>query len=278
MSGSVWVAGGVKGLWQGPVQGPWQRIPSPPDPRRLALGGGRLVCACTGGEVYDPARQLLLVSCPGVEAMVLSPDGSYLYLLCGESDTVMCCRADTGEPLFLNRAGVYPRDMRLDAAGRLMTVAAGAAGEVLIYSAPELKLLRSFPVPGVACQAAFMPGGLAVMLAAEEGQVFTLIGEIRERRGAFQELLRLPGLPGALSPCPDGTLAAGTYDTLARLRWQPPKLLWRFARPGLPGHLCAHPQGLLISDSLLGRASLLTAPGREETLFEAEDIFALWHV
>ncbi|MBQ8537691.1 MAG: beta-propeller fold lactonase family protein [Clostridia bacterium] len=277
MGAGIWAAAGAKGLWQGALGGPWRRADSPPMPIRLAQGAGRVVGACAGGEVFDVQGKDLL-DCPGVEAMALSPDGSYLYLLSAETDSVLCCRADTGEMLFLNRAGAYPRDMRLDTAGRLMAVAGGAAGEVMVFSAPDLKLIRRFAVPGIAYQAAFMPGGLAVMLAAEDGQVFTLLGEIRDRRGSFQELARLPGLPGALCPCADGTLAAGTLEHLIRLRWQPFKVLWQYQRTGLPGHLCEHPRGLLLSDSLMGRALLVTGPGREQTIFEAEDIFAQWQV
>jgi len=276
MGAGVWVAAGSKGLWNRNPQGLWRQEEAPPLPLRLAQEEGRVVVACAGGEVFEAARRRCLTVCPGVEAMAL--DGAHLYLLSGETDSLLCCRASTGEMLYLNRAGSYPRDMRLDSRGRMLTVAAGAAGEALVFSAPDLRLIRSFKVPGVVWQAVFVPGGLAVMTAVEEGQVFTLLGGIWEQRGIFQQWARMPGLPGALCLCRDGTLTAASSECLLRCRPHPFKVLWQYRREGLPQHLSDHGNSLLLSDPLQGRVSLITEPGSEQTLFEGEEIFAQWQV
>ena len=271
----IWAAAGSQGLWRGTPGRIWRQYEAPPQPMRLAQGGGRVVVACAGGEVFEVSSRLLLGQCPGVEAMALSSDGRYVYLLSGETDSLMCSRADTGEMLYLNRAGSYPRDVRLDSRGMSLAVAAGAAGEALVFSAPELRLLKRYAIPGVVWQAMFIPGGLAVMTAVEEGQIFTLLGGVKE---SFRQWAKLPGLPGALCLCPDGTLAAATSECLMRCCPRPFRILWQIRREGLPNCLCAGSAGLLISDSLMGWASLVTGSGREQTVFESNDIFAQWQV
>lgn len=277
MGVGIWAAGGAKGLWHRAGDGSWRQLNAPPMPLRLAQGAGRVAVACRGGEVFLLGGKRLL-NCPGVEAMALSPEGKYVYLLSAETDSISCCRADTGELLYLNQAGAYPRDMRLDSRGVMLAVAAGAAGEALVFSAPDLRLIRSFKVPGVVWQTAFVPGGLAVMTAVEEGQVFTLLGGIWERRGIFQQWAQMPGLPGALCLCRDGTLTAASSECLLRCRLHPFKPLWQYRREGLPQHLCDHGSGLLLSDPLQGCVSLIMGPGSERTLFEGEEVFAQWQV
>ena len=87
----IWAAAGSQGLWRGTPGGIWRQYEAPPQPMRLAQGGGRVVAACAGGEVFEVSSRLLLGQCPGVEAMALSSDGRYVYLLSGETDSLMCC-------------------------------------------------------------------------------------------------------------------------------------------------------------------------------------------
>jgi len=279
MGKGIWAAGGSTGLWLGAAGGPWQRRESPPSPLRVAQGGGRVAVACAGGEVFEANSRRLLTACPGVEAMTFSPDGRYLYLLSGEADSILCCRGDTGDYLFLNRAGCYPRDARLNSRGSYLAVAAGAAGEVRLFSAPDLRVLERFPVPGVPRQAAFVPGGLAVLAAVEEGEIFTLLGGIGEKRRSFQEWVRLPGLPGGLCLWGDGDLAVSAGEWLLMCRLNPFRVSRRYHRGGLAHYLCAHKgEGLLVSDALMGRASLITGAGAERAVFEGDEVFAQWQV
>ena len=266
----IWIAGGAKGLWQQEA-GRWRQVPAPPCPQRQVCAEKQVICACAGGEVWDPLRQSQLCACPGVERMVLSPCGRYVYLLSGEADSVLCCRVRDGRLLYANRAGVWPQDLRLDKEGRHLVVAGGAAGEALVFTAPELRLLHRYALPGAACQALFKGRKLVALLAVEEGQIRTALGETGEQ--GYREWGRWPGLPGMLCEGPGDQLILGSLDQLACFDWKQRAWRWRQFRQGLPVQGQLHPRGLLLTDSLEGCVSLWR--GKDQVLFCSENVFAM---
>ncbi len=215
---------------------------------------------------------------PGLECMQSSPEGGWLYLLSGEADSLHTVAAATGELLYGNDAGVYPRCVQVHPTGKLVAVAGGAAGEVLLFQAPSLNLYRRIPVPGIACQAAFVEGGLAVLSAVEDGEVQTLLGFIAGNRAVMEEVLVLPGLPGALQPLPDGTVLAGSVGMLAQVALRQKKVVWRSDSFGLPGTLSVRGEEVLVSDPLPGRVILMNwrRPRDQRLVFEGVEAAAVF--
>jgi hypothetical protein len=208
--------------------------------------------------------------------MQSSPDGGWLYLLSGEADSLHTVAAATGELLYGNAAGVYPRSVQVHPTGKLVAVAGGAAGEVLLFQAPSLNLYRRIPVPGIACQAAFVEGGLAVLCAVEDEEVQTLLGFIAGNRAIMEEIAMLPGLPGALAPLPDGTVLAGSVGMLAQVSIRLKKVVWRSDSFGLPGTLSVHGDEVLVSDPLMGKVILMNwrKPRDQQLVFEGVEAAA----
>ncbi len=210
---------------------------------------------------------------PGLECMQSSPEGGWLYLLSGEADSLHTVAAATGELLYGNEAGVYPRSVQVHPTGKLVAVAGGAAGEVLLFQAPSLNLYRRISVPGIACQAAFVEGGLAVLCAVEDGEVQTLLGFIAGNRTIMEEVAMLPGLPGALQPLPDGTVLAGSVGTLAKASLRQKTVVWRSDSFGLPGTLSVRGDEVLVSDPLSGRVMLMNwrKPRDQHLVYEGNE-------
>lgn len=263
MEPAVWMAGGGKGLFVlTPKEGLAYVDSGLNWPGILARGEGRLICACESQRQAalipweGRAAERLIPAPPGLEAMA-ARDG-YLYYLSGETDTLLCCREDTGEPLYANRAGVYPRDLRLHPVRPLALTAGGAAGDVRLFALPGLELVRRVPAPGVVCQAAFVGDMIVVSCAIEEGDIHAMLGIIPPFRGAVEEVARMNGLPGAVLPLPDGTVLASALGALYRFSLKPPKLLWQKNRFGLIRHMELWDGKVLISDPLWEQCSLLT--------------------
>ncbi len=261
----IWIADSELGLFL------WSRDDFRQIPCALALPHApcpamtKLFCACKKRDVVqrfiywegDWKAEGEFPAPPGLECMQSSPDGGWLYLLSGEADSLHTVAAATGELLYGNAAGVYPRSVQVHPTGKLVAVAGGAAGEVLLFQAPSLNLYRRISVPGIACQAAFVEGGLAVLCAVEDGEVQTLLGFIAGNRSIMEEVVMLPGLPGALQTLPDGTVLAGSVGTLAKASLRQKAVVWRSDSFGLPGTLSVRGDEVLVSDPLSGRVILM---------------------
>lgn len=284
MQPTIWVADGEQGLFLWGPEG-FRRIPCALLwPHAPCPAGKRFFCACkTRGAVQRflpgedgwSAEEEFLAP-PGLECLQASPDGNLLYVLSGEADSLNTVAADTGELLYGNAAGVYPRNVQVNPTGRLLAVAGGAAGEVLLYSGPSLNLIRRIPVPGIACQAAFVEDGLAVLCAVEDGEVHTLLGYIGGGRAAMDEVLLLPGLPGALKSLPDGTVLAGSAGALCRAWPKQRRAIWQSSAFGLPSTLSVRGEQVLVSDPLLGRVTLMNwrRPREQRVIFEGTEVAA----
>lgn len=286
MQPTIWVADGELGLFVSEPEG-FQKVacallwPHAPCP-----AGAQFFCACKERGVvqrfvrlpegWQAEREFLAP--PGLECMQASPDGAQLYLLSGEADSLSAVEADTGELLYGNAAGVYPRSLQMNATGRLLAVAGGAAGEVLLFSAPSLNLLTRIAVPGIACQAAFVDGGLAVLCAVEDGEVNTFLGYVGGGRTLVEEILLLPGLPGALKALPDGTVLAGSAGALVRVFNRQKRVAWQTSAFGLPGTLSVRGEQVLVSDPLLGGVTLMNwrKPREQRLIFQGGEVAAVF--
>ena len=104
--------------------------------------------------------------------------------------------------------------------------------------------------------------------AVENGELCACLCRV-SARGVVSELMRLPGLPGALLSLPDGGLLMGALGQLLRLRADLRVL--RRCRCGLPARLRLYPGFALCADPLDGR--LLRIPLRDapaQTLYMGE--------
>ena len=162
--------------------------------------------------------------------------------------------------------------------GKLVAVAGGAAGEVLLFQAPSLNLYRRIPVPGIACHAAFVDGGLAVLCAVEDDEVQTMLGFMAGNRSRMEEVVMLPGLPGVLQPLPDGSILASSQGTLVKVSLRQKAIVWRSDSFGLPGGLSVWGEELLASDQLLGKVMALNwrRPREQRELFEGVEPVAVF--
>ncbi len=215
---------------------------------------------------------------PGLECMQSSPDGAWLYLLSGEADSLHAVAAETGELIYGNEAGVYPRSIHVHPNGKTVAVAGGASGEVLLFQAPSLNLYRRISVPGIACRVAFVEGGIAVLCAVEDDEVQTLLGYIGSNRSQMDEVMVLPGLPGTLQPLPDGSVLASSVGTLAKVPLRQKAMVWRSDSFGLPGALSVWGEEVLVSDPLLGKVMALNwrRPREQRVLFEGVEAVAVF--
>ncbi len=277
----IWIADGELGLFlwsrdnfrRVPCALTWPHAPCP--------AGAQFFCACKKRSVVqrfahwegDWKAEGEFPAPPGLECMQPSPEGGWLYLLSGEADSLHTVALATGELLYGNDAGVYPRSVQVHPTGKLVAVAGGAAGEVLLFHAPTLNLFRRIPVPGIACQAVFVEGGLAVLCAVEDGEVQTMLGFVAGNRSVMEEVLSLPGLPGALQPMPDGTVLAGSVGMLAQVSLRQKKAVWRSDSFGLPGTLSIRGEELLVSDPLMGRVTLMNwrRPREQQLVYEGTE-------
>ncbi len=250
-------------------------------PHAPCPAGPQFFCACKKKDVvqrflyWDGAWKAEgeFPAPPGLECMQASPEGGWLYLLSGEADSLHTIAAATGELVYGNAAGVYPRSVRVHPNGKLLAVAGGAAGEVILFQAPTLKLYRRISVPGIACQTVFAEGGLAVLCAVEDGEVQTLLGFVGGSRTLMEEVLMLPGLPGTLTALPDGTVLAGSVGTLAQVSLRQRKVVWRSDGFGLPGTLSVRGEQVLVSDPLPGQVVLLNwrKPRQQRTVYQGKE-------
>ena len=107
----------------------------------LCAGHGQLLCACENGrEIFRLDRGTLMPQAvypggPGLCDLCMSRDGTHLYALCGDADSVMMLDARGGQPLMVNRAGCAPRQMVL--AEDVLAVAGGESGCVHLLSSQD---------------------------------------------------------------------------------------------------------------------------------------------
>lgn len=217
---------------------------------------------------------LSLPALPGLGGMCLSPCGRYLYQLSTEADCIHTFHLGSGELCYAIPAGVFPRSMQLNRDGRYLLAAGGAVGEAYLLSAPTLEPVRTLHTRHPCFAADFCQNGYALLCAAEGDELQTILYVLSGKGVRPREKLRLPGQPGGLRVCPDGTTALiSTPDGLMRVQLATGELLWNrpewalCMRMELRGHLA------LISDTLCGSAALvdIDEPWRQRILLRGED-------
>ena len=162
----------------------------------LCVSESKIYCAC-GDVIWQMDRRNLMPTGlfsggPDMRSLMLSKDGTRLFALSGEADSVLMLSAKNGEPLLLNHAGVNPRGMALD--GACLAIAGGESGMAYIFCAYSLQLLHAISMPGPVYSVAIRNGTLYALCMTEE--LSSLL--ITQKRGEICSVLALTGMPGTL--------------------------------------------------------------------------------
>lgn len=248
----------------------WQALPMPLRCASLvAAGDDRLAV------VDDEAHQLWtgesVVPVPGgVEALRVWR-GRFL-VLSGDTDCMTVLDAQSGSPLIAAPAGVYPQDLCLIPGEDLAAVCGGADGSVRLMRLPSLMTVRLLRVPGSAQRITFFGGWLYVLCAAEDDGLKCLLCRVPLRGGRYDPLCTLPGLPGAIRADASGGLWVAASEGLYYFppgESSPDRTL---LGQGLIRHLDQRAGGLLVTDPVLGRLSMVDARARAvaQTLYEGD--------
>ena len=245
---ALWIADEGAGLIRSGADGE-RRLCA--QPLSLCACGNTLVCAqAQQAAVYAADTGAALGRYPlppGARRMCALPGA--LYCLSSDADSISLLCPRTGRLLLCAQAGCYPRDLALSPCRRMLAVAGGAAGAVLVYRARELTLIRSLPLPGVVSAAAFAGAELLALCAVDEGRLQSRLFRI-SIHGVVSALGCWEGLPGALLIHPDGMIVCGVLGKLLLLR--PDGRVARCLPCGLPACLRPCPGGLLCADALDG--------------------------
>jgi len=195
----------------------------------LCISESQIYCAC-GDAIWRLDRRYLTPTglfCGGPDmcSLMISGDGTRLFALCGEADSVLMLSAETGEPLLLNRAGVNPREMALD--GEMLAVAGGESGLVLMLCARSLHVLDAISMPGPVYSVAMNQKRIhALCMTPRLSSLLVTLG-----MGGGSSIVPLHGMPGRLLLLADALYAA-TYGWLYRLAPDGEKILRRSPAPG----------------------------------------------
>ena len=191
---------------------------------------------------------------PGVCDLLCSADGTYLYALCAEADSLLMLDAKTGDMLLLNRAGVNPRHMVI--CGGMLAVAGGEEGSVLLFDSVTLRIEACLYMPGPVYSVAL--DGKRVHALCLTPTLSSLLVTVNP--GGDRLLLPLPGMPGRLLHC-GNVLLAGTQDALHVISPDGGCCLYRRRAPGRPAWVENTENGLLWLDLCSERLFLFSASG-----------------
>ncbi len=226
----------------------------------------QVYCASSAGGACVPS----FAAMPGPCALCASPCGRYAYLLGEDTDCVHTRCLRTGELLFAQRAGVFPRGLRLHPSGRWLAVAGGASGEALVLAAPELSLLRRVRVRGAVCAVDFVPDGLLLLCAVGDSEPRTAL--VYASGECPRAIWYADGPPGDLRAVGSGAALAGAWNGLSMISLPEGRTLWH--RPELPmaARIELDAGQALVSRTINGMASLL--PLRQPWLSRATSLGA----
>lgn len=278
---NVLIADPAKGVFL--IRGQENPVPIPcgaQSPCMPAAGVGRLIvlsqisrdCHVLRRGDYRP--EIRFPAPPGTSALCPSPCGRWLYLLGSDADTVHTVHLGTGQLHYAHPAGVFPRSMRLSQDGSLLLVAGGAENEATLFSAPELLPVAVVHTRHPCFAADFWQRGLVLVCAAEGEDIQTVVYTLPTGRRRPREILRLPGMPGALKVCPDGlTALISTPDGLMKIDLLTGDLQWNLPKAALCMGLDVAGGSLLLSDLPDGPVTLapLSQPWPRRTLWPNGD-------
>ena len=243
---ALWIADEERGLMH--IRGDTKNLC--PQPLCLTVCGDSVICAAReGARVYTPDAQEIAryPLPPGVCRLCALPGA--LYCLSSDADSVSALCPVTGRLRLCAQCGCYPRDMKISPCGRMLAVAGGAAGQVLLLSAQDLRLLQSIPLPGMAYAVTFAGSGLFALCAAEESDITAHLVRV-SARGVVSEVLSAKGLPGAMCTLRDQTLLCGVLGETLRVKHDG-RVLQRY-KGGLAQSIRAYGDFALIADPLKG--------------------------
>lgn len=160
------------------------------------------------GTAVDNAAHLLLhagrlLSCDrDIEALL--PWHRHALLLSSDTD---CVSLWDGKGLVRTlRVGVYPQDMALY--GDAAVICGGADGKVHLIALPELQPLTDYALPGMPERISIQGESAYLLTLLAEHEVQTALLRLELPTGMYRELMRFPGLPGAVCATEDGLWVA----------------------------------------------------------------------
>jgi len=205
-------------------------------------------CLCVERQGWKPFSRMPCV--PGVCDMRFSACGRYLYQLSSEADCIHVLNASTGELLWAAPAGVFPRCMKLNAAGELLLFACGALNEAVLLNAPELTPACTIRTPHPCFYADFWQGGLVLVCAAESGDIRTAVYTLSPKQRHPQMLLQLSGAPCGLCVCGEGRSALlSTWNGLMKVDLRNGAILWNCPEWALCTRIECRGDRVLVSDT-----------------------------
>ena len=218
-----------------------------------------LTCGSSVAAIADRERLLwngrgLFAVDPGVES-VLWWRGN-LLTLSSETDSLTLLDGQTGLPVMLAPAGIYPQHMCF-VQQDTVAVCGGADGCIRIMALPSLSIIAQYHVPGIAARVCPYPGALYALCTVENGDLRCLICRISPRSSRCEPFLTLPGLPGAITDDHCGGFWAAAGERLYHLLPNCKTFKDTYDGFGLISSLAQTPQGLLICDPVIDQCCLL---------------------
>lgn len=260
---SVLIADPVQGVWEVsqkdhvprrlPIELEWPCTPCVSAACMAVCCQQQRECLCFGRRDHTLISRM--PAPPGVCQLALS--SGYAYQLSSEADCIHTRCIASGELLFAAPVGVFPRSMQLDAQGRYLLAAGGAAPEAYILDAPELTCARTIHTRHPCFAADFWQNGLVLVCAVEGEDIQTAVYTLKNRGVRPRKLLVLPGQPGGLCVCGDGMHAlVSTREGCFKLELTTGELLWNRPEWALGMRLSCRGDSALVSDLPDGRAYL----------------------
>ena len=213
------------------------------------------------GSAVDNAAHLLLhagriLPCDrDVEA--LRPWQGHALLLSSDTD---CLSLWDGDGLVRTaRVGVYPQDLALQ--GDIAAVCGGADGRLHLLALPELLPIADYTLPGMPERISIRGAFAFVLTLQADPEPQTALLRLELRTGCYKELMRFPGLPGAICAAERG-IWVGVSEMLACLSPDAARTLAIIEGFGLIRHLDARGSAVLLTDPLEGICAMAAQPPR----------------
>lgn len=234
----------------------------------LCAAKEHLLCACgCGREIFRLERRTLMPQAvypggPGVCELRLSQDGTHLFALCSDADSVMMLDARSGRPLVVSRVGCNPRQMALE--GDTLAIAGGESGFVHLLSVQTLEAELCLSMPGPVYSTALGRGRVHALCLTPT--LDSLL--VTALPGGRRQMLALLGMPGCLLLQGEMLLAA-TQRRLYAVSADGGRILWQGTAPGRANRLLGEAGYLFICELLGERLFASKCPGGRWRMLQA---------
>jgi len=216
----------------------------------LCTGNGRVYAALSEALFALDAHSLLpsavFAGVPGVRSLLLSGDGTRLYALCSDADSVLMLSAVTGEAQILCRAGAHPPFMMLDQADERLIIAGGREPALVMLCARSLQMRGRIAMPGPVCCAAVRKDTAAALCMTESLDTLLVISDAC---GNARRMRRFSGFPGALLLL-DGVVLAAVQGCIHLVSTESLRLLRSIPVPGCAERMNVMDGALVFLDRL----------------------------